>query len=204
MSTPYNIFYKTENKLDSKFYYGVHKTCNIYDSYLGSGIKIIRAVKKYGKENFVKKPLYFFDTYEKALEFEKEFVNESLLQDPSCYNIKLGGKGGWAKNITKWNKGLTKETDERVNRIATINKVKQIGISRNVGVKHSIERRNNQSIRQTGNKHSSETKEKQRKSALTRTDKQIAWNKGLTKETDLRVKKYANSYPKERKLKIIK
>jgi hypothetical protein len=66
----YNYFYKTENKINNKFYYGVHRTDDLNDGYLGSGIRIQRAILKYGAENFNKEILKFFDTYEEALNYE--------------------------------------------------------------------------------------------------------------------------------------
>ena len=88
----FNYFYRTENLINGNYYYGVHKTSNLEDGYLGSGRRILYAIKKYGKENFKKEILLFFDTYEKALDYEAEIVNEHLLLDPSCYNLALGGK----------------------------------------------------------------------------------------------------------------
>ena len=105
MAKEFNYFYKIENIISGKFYYGVHATNNLEDEYMGSGVRIQRAIKKYGKENFKKEILTFFDTYDKALDYEAEIVNESLLLDASCYNLKQGGKGGnngkgeeWYKN----------------------------------------------------------------------------------------------------------
>ena len=92
--TSLNTFYKIENNLNGCFYYGVHKTNDPSDGYMGSGVRICNAIKKYGKENFTKNVLKYFDTYEQALEYEAEFVNETLLQDPSCYNLITGGRGG--------------------------------------------------------------------------------------------------------------
>jgi hypothetical protein len=90
-----NYFYKIENKINGNFYYGVHKTNNLEDGYMGSGKRIKYAIKKYGKENFKKEILFFFDTYQEALNFEAEIVNENLLLDTHCYNLMKGGLGGW-------------------------------------------------------------------------------------------------------------
>jgi hypothetical protein len=89
-----SYFYKIENLINGNFYYGVHKTDNPNDNYMGSGKRIKYAIIKYGKENFKKEILFTFETFKKALDFESEFINEQLLLDPSCYNIALGGKGG--------------------------------------------------------------------------------------------------------------
>ena len=91
-----NYFYKIENKINGKFYYGVHKTNDLEnDYYMGSGKRIKYAIKKYGIKNFQKQIIFKFDTFKDALEYEAEFVNEQLLLDPSCYNLKIGGFGGW-------------------------------------------------------------------------------------------------------------
>lgn len=93
MKRKYNYFYRTENLSNGKFYYGIHKTDNLEDGYLGSGIRLQQAIKNYGVENFEKIVLKYFDFYKDALEFEGEIVNEILIQDVSCYNISLGGQG---------------------------------------------------------------------------------------------------------------
>lgn len=94
MEKQYNYFYKIENTLNGKFYFGVHSTNNLEDNYFGSGKRLKYAIKKYGKENFIKENLLFFETYKQAFDYEIEIVNEALLLDPSCYNLKVGGKGG--------------------------------------------------------------------------------------------------------------
>lgn len=48
------IIYKTTNLVNGKFYVGQHyQKSSEFDGYLGSGIKILNAIKKYGKENFI-------------------------------------------------------------------------------------------------------------------------------------------------------
>lgn len=84
-------FYKITNLINNKYYYGVHSTNNLNDGYLGSGVAIKRACKKYGKKNFSKEILYYFNNKEEMYSFEKEFVNEKLIQDPMCYNMTIGG-----------------------------------------------------------------------------------------------------------------
>jgi len=90
----FNYFYKTENLINGNFYYGVHSTDYLEDGYLGSGKRLKYAISKYGKEKFKKEILLFFDTYNEALHYESEFVNEELIIDPSCYNLMKGGRGG--------------------------------------------------------------------------------------------------------------
>ena len=99
MSTFY-ILYKTTNKVNGKFYIGVHK-CNsieVSDGYLGSGSLLKKAISKHGKQNFVRETLYIFKTYNEAYLKEKEIVNDFLIESDFCYNVKLGGKGGTSQN----------------------------------------------------------------------------------------------------------
>jgi group I intron endonuclease len=94
------IVYKTTNKVNGKFYIGVHK-CNSldkFDGYFGSGSLLKKAILKYGNENFSRETLYVFDTYKEAYIKEQEIVNSLLIESDTCYNLKLGGKGGPRQN----------------------------------------------------------------------------------------------------------
>lgn len=86
-------FYKTENLVNGKYYYGIHRTNNIDDGYLGSGEIISKAIEKYGKELFKKIILEFFDTEEELFACEKRIVDANLIEDPNSYNLALGGIG---------------------------------------------------------------------------------------------------------------
>lgn len=88
----YNYFYKITNLLNGHFYYGVHSTDNLDDGYMGSGIRLNYAYKKYGIENFEKEILNFFKTREELVNYEAEIVNETLVKDSNCYNIIQGGE----------------------------------------------------------------------------------------------------------------
>lgn len=88
----FHYFYKITNNINNHFYYGIHSTDNLDDGYMGSGSRLHRAYKKYGIENFTKEILKFFDTREECAKYEREIVNENLINDNSCYNISLGGK----------------------------------------------------------------------------------------------------------------
>lgn len=88
----YHYFYKITNKLNGKYYYGVHNTDNLDDGYFGSGKILKKAYQKYGVENFEKEIIEFFDTEEEAFAHEKKIVNEELIRDDNCYNVQIGGK----------------------------------------------------------------------------------------------------------------
>jgi hypothetical protein len=87
----YYTIYKITNIINSKYYIGKHRTQNLYDKYMGSGIAIKKAIKKYGIENFTKEILYIFDNEQDMNNKEKELV---VLNELS-YNMCEGGKGGF-------------------------------------------------------------------------------------------------------------
>lgn len=121
MKKEYNYFYKITNKINNRYYYGVHKTNNMNDGYMGSGKRLKYAYIKYGVQNFEKEIIKFFDTYEEALEYESEIVTEKLVNDIECYNLKIGGKGGngW---IFENKKGNFTVIDKETNKFVKISK----------------------------------------------------------------------------------
>lgn len=93
MKTYYTV-YRTNNLVNGKFYIGVHKTRDPYDSYLGSGDKIVAAIRKYKRRNFEKKIIAIFSNRENAYSLEKALVTEKEVRSQNCYNVCLGGMGG--------------------------------------------------------------------------------------------------------------
>jgi len=92
--------YKITNIENMKTYIGVHKTDNPNDSYMGSGIAIRNAIKKYGKDSFTKEILFVTDVKEDA--YRKEFELTEDYNSSSNYNMKQGGIGGFtAENARK-------------------------------------------------------------------------------------------------------
>lgn len=89
------LVYKTTCLLNGKIYIGKHQTDNLDDDYLGSGILIQRAIKKYGRENFKREVLFECSSKEEMDAKEAELVNEDFLKRKDVYNIKLGGAGGF-------------------------------------------------------------------------------------------------------------
>ena len=85
--------YKITNNINNKFYYGVHKGTNS-ENYMGSGVALRKAQKKYGLENFSKEILLWFNTIDEAFEYEAVIINEEMVNNPQCYNVAVGGKGG--------------------------------------------------------------------------------------------------------------
>lgn len=89
-----NYFYRTNNLLNGKFYYGSHGTKNTRP-YYGSGVALNRAIKKYGIKNFEVVILKRFDNREDAYLFEKRFLKLYKISSLSMsYNIKDESLGG--------------------------------------------------------------------------------------------------------------
>ena len=98
------IVYRTENKKNGKFYYGVHNGSR--PNYIGSGVALKRAVKLYGVENFVRRTIAKFATEEEAYNFEALLVDEDMIKLASCYNAKPGGYGGGPQSHSEKSKRL--------------------------------------------------------------------------------------------------
>jgi|APSaa5957512622_1039677.scaffolds.fasta_scaffold28453_2 hypothetical protein len=94
----YYTIYKITNRTNGKIYIGCHKTKNLNDHYMGSGVLISRAIEKHGIENFTKEYVHFLKNSAEMYEKEKEVVNESFLLREDVYNLSLGGHGdGWER-----------------------------------------------------------------------------------------------------------
>jgi Zn-finger domain-containing protein len=111
----YHFIYKTTNLKNGKFYVGMHSTNKLDDGYLGSGTRLRRSIRKNGKENFKLEILEFFSDRSSLVEREKQLVNESLLKDPMCMNMCVGGEGGFI-SVDGYKKGA-----KRMNEIVWAN-----------------------------------------------------------------------------------
>ena len=90
----YHFIYKTTNEVNGKFYVGMHSTDDLNDGYIGSGKYLWNSIRKHGRENFKFEILESFETREELKKKEEELVNEDMLKDPLCMNLKRGGFGG--------------------------------------------------------------------------------------------------------------
>lgn len=86
--------YKTINTVNGRYYIGAHKTDNLEDTYLGSGLAIKRAIKFYGRDKFIKEILSVVNTEQEMYDVERQLVGEHI-SDPLCYNLMEGGIGGF-------------------------------------------------------------------------------------------------------------
>lgn len=105
----YGYIYESKNKINGKKYIGQHKS-NIFENtkYIGSGIIIKTAIKKYGKENFEVRLLEECSSKKELNEKEKYWIKYfNADNDNNYYNMTKGGDGntdgiGWkGKHHTK-------------------------------------------------------------------------------------------------------
>ena len=88
------FIYLTTNLITNEKYIGKHHG-ELNDSYLGSGIILQRAIKKYGKQNFKREILYISKDNEENNLKEVEFITKyNAIEDKTFYNLAPGGDGG--------------------------------------------------------------------------------------------------------------
>lgn len=97
----YHIIYKTTCLTTGRYYIGMHSTDNLDDGYLGSGVRLNRSVKKYGKQQHTREILEILPTRQAASDREKELITEELRADPMCLNCGVGGLGAVDRPPTK-------------------------------------------------------------------------------------------------------
>lgn len=87
----YGFIYITTNLINGKQYIGQHKGDGI-DNYLGSGDRLLMAIKKYGRENFKREILEFADSIEELNELERYYIAlAKAVENERFYNIANGG-----------------------------------------------------------------------------------------------------------------
>lgn len=87
------VVYKTTNLINGRWYIGQDRYDN--PAYYGSGILLNRAIKKYGKINFVKEILEVCESLEDLNKAEEKWIKDSgALENPQSYNLREGGLRG--------------------------------------------------------------------------------------------------------------
>lgn len=156
----YHFTYKTVNLINGKYYVGMHSTSNLEDGYLGSGKRFRYSLNKYGKENFKREILEFFENKEKLIEAEINMITEEMLQDPLCMNIMKGGKGGFINDEVqfKWSQAGGKANWKKLKANPKLYALHQKRSSRMFKKTHKLGKINYNTFE--GKKHTEETKKK--------------------------------------------
>lgn len=90
----YYFIYRTTNNITGSYYIGAHSSDSLSDSYLGSGVRLLSALSRYGKENFTREILFMAFDKESMYWAEKQIVDIDCIKDRKSYNIREGGVGG--------------------------------------------------------------------------------------------------------------
>jgi len=119
-----HFLYKSTNTLNGNYYIGIHSTNKIDDSYIGSGTRFRKEVGKYGKQNFKREILDFFNSREDALAAEYRVVSEVIL-DVNCLNLCQGGRVGGlneeARRLSKEKRDWLRKHDKEWNKKVSTN-----------------------------------------------------------------------------------
>lgn len=215
----YGYIYKTTNLINNKFYIGQKKS-NVFlkEKYLGSGTRLHSAIEHYGKENF---KVELIDTAESKEELDdKEIYWIDRLDARNldiAYNLSKGGDGN--SSGIAWNKGLTKELNPKLEQSQETkdkrsNSLKKAYAEGRHVTNLSESARNIMSEKAKLRPHPPTTANKKcyTDGKINRmllpeeiddyiakgfykgktVEKRPAWNKGLTAETDERVKAYSD------------
>ena len=164
----YYTIYKVTNNINGKIYIGKHQTNQINDSYYGSGKAIKNAIKKHGKENFIKEILYVFNTEHEMNAKEKEIITEEFVSRLDTYNAGVGGEGGpHFKGKLHSSEAIKKRTESRKDFKLSVEARQKISeANRRRGISDETKRKLSEKAKQRT--HSEETKQKLREIAAKR------------------------------------
>lgn len=103
--------YLTENLKNSKKYIGSHHATALDTSYIGSGTLLLKAIEKYGKENFQVSIIEECETEEQLVEREEFWIRYyNAVEDDEYYNLTYSG---YTRGITGY-----KHTEENKRKCA--------------------------------------------------------------------------------------
>lgn len=129
MEENFGYIYLTTNLINGKIYVGQHIATEFNPNYKGSGLRFLRAMKKYGEDKFETKILEWCFSKEELDAKEDVWILKYEALDPKKgYNLKRGGSHGkhslesikkMSENAKKakrepWNKGKTGVYSEEV------------------------------------------------------------------------------------------
>lgn len=170
--------YKITNLLNRKIYIGYTQLETIQKRFEGhienaetGDTALGNAIRKYGSENFkIEKVCSGIMTIEKLKDLEIYFIKKFESKDPKGYNLTDGGDGGWT-----FVDSVKKKHSNSLKRAAAEGRSK--------------------TIFKPGHSPSKEVRKKMSKAKQGGT----SWAKGLTKETDERIKRISEKSQKTRK-----
>ena len=151
----FHYVYLTENKINGKKYIGQHSTDNMDDGYIGSGRKLLKEIKKYGKKNFTKKILEYSDNADELDSLEKNYIKKYNSLAPNGYNLTRGGE---SKKEYSEESIRTMSQKAKGRKISEETRKRMAEASR--GRIHSVESKRKISVKLKGRVFSEETRKK--------------------------------------------
>ena len=113
--------YRIDCLSNGMWYWGVRKPHRWPDGYMGTPcaripgtdkVKMLEDIKKYGKENFKKTVLEFFDRVEEARDAEYDLITPDL-NDPMCYNGANGRTFASGEKHPRWGRTFQHTEESR-------------------------------------------------------------------------------------------
>jgi hypothetical protein len=154
MEKKFNFVFITINLVNGHQYVGEHSSNDLNSrgtkNYLGSGILFLKKIEQYGRENFERKDLEFFQTKREAFDAQEKYIR--------LYKTHVS-QGGYNKDWTggRNTKYWRDESRKKISKIQT-------------GRKHSEEQNKRHSECMKGRKQSEETKRKRSVSMIGKND----------------------------------
>lgn len=139
MSELIHFVYITTNTVNGKKYIGDHSSETLDDDYLGSGLLIIKAIKKCKKENFNRQILEQFNTKEAAFKSQEKYIKQYNTLVPNGYNISPKGGVGITRCHSSETKQKMKEKAKIRIRYPQSEESKEKNRKSHLGKRHSIE-----------------------------------------------------------------
>lgn len=130
----------------------MHSSSEMNDGYLGSGTRLWYSIQKHGKENHSVEILEYLPSRDALKQREESLVNEEMLQDPKCMNLRIGGEGGLSREAAILTNKI--RTQRLIEKIKTDPEFKS-RMFKNVG--DSMEKKYGSRNCWKGRKHSEET-----------------------------------------------
>jgi len=174
------IIYLITNKITGEMYVGqtirtLKQRCQQHFSH-SKNIRLLRAIKKYGKDQFYTDQIDYATSFIELNIKEIYWINKLNTLSPNGYNLREGGLNGSPSEESKLKMSLS-----------------HIGHKTRLGYKHSEETRKQYSITRKGKKQSEETKRKRAESHLGRKN---------TDETKLKMSLASKNKPKSETHKL--
>lgn len=156
---PYGYIYMVTNQRNGKIYVGKHAKITFDKNYFGSGLLLKKALRKYGKSNFLVEVLAWASSPDELDKLEIYWINTLDSRNSTIgYNISIGGQGcGSGENSPRFGKPGT-----RLGAMLTEDTKAKIGAS-NRGKKRTPEQNEKLSERMRGVKPSEESNQKRSK-----------------------------------------